>query len=66
MGEENILSSEDGKDEQEPPNDHEKNQNGEDNSKHKRKRGMDIPQPHYRDIPEKKDEKKEDQTGKNQ
>ena len=27
---------------------------------------MDVLQPHYRDIPEQKDKREEDQTGKNQ
>ena len=66
MGEEEILSTENGKDEEEPSWKHEKNQNPKDKGEEKRKGGMNVLQPHHRYIPEQKDEQEEDQTGKNQ
>lgn len=66
MGEENILPSEDGKDKEEPPGNHEEHQNRKEDGEEERKGGMDILQSHHRDIPEQKDEKEEDQTGEDQ
>ncbi len=66
MGEENILPSEDGKDEEKSSWKHKKYQTRKDEGEEERKRGMNILQPHDRDVPKKKDETEEDQTGKNQ
>jgi hypothetical protein len=63
MRKKDVLSSENGEDEEEPSGEHEKDQNGEGESEEERKRGMDVPQPHHGDIPEHKDQKEEDQTG---
>jgi hypothetical protein len=66
MRKEDVLSPKNGEDEKQPPGKHEKNQDGEDQSEEERKKGMDVPQPHHRDIPEHKDQKEEDQTGDDQ
>jgi hypothetical protein len=62
MGKKNVLSSKNGEDEEQSPREHEKNQNGEDQSEEERKEGMDVPQPHHGNIPEHKDQEEEDQT----
>ena len=66
MREEDILPSEDGKDKEEPPWEHEKHQHRKDDGKEEREGGMDVLQSHHWDIPEQKDKKEEDQGGKNQ
>jgi hypothetical protein len=63
MGKKNVLSSNDGEDKEESSGEHEKNQNGEGQSEEERKHGMDVSQPHDGNIPEYKDQKKEDQAG---
>jgi hypothetical protein len=63
MRKKDVLSPKNGEDEEQSPGEHEKDQNGEDESEKGRKIGMDVPQPHHGDIPEHKDQKEEDQTG---
>jgi len=63
MRKKDVLSSENGEDEEESSGEHEKDQNGEGESEEERKRGMDVSQSHHGDIPEHKDQKEEDQTG---
>lgn len=66
MGEEDVLSPEDGKDKQKSSRKHQNCKNRKDAGVEEWKRRMDILQPHHRDIPEQEDEDEEDQTGKNQ
>ena len=63
---EDVLSPENGEDEEKPSGEHEKDEHGEDQRKEKRKVGMDVPQPHHGHIPEHKDQKEQDQTGDDQ
>ena len=66
MREKDIFPSEDGEDKEKSTWNHEEHQHAKDDGEEERKEGMDILQPHHRDIPEQKDEREEDQTGKNQ
>jgi hypothetical protein len=66
MRKKDVLSPENGEDEEEPSGEHKKDQNGEGESEEEGKRGMDVSQPHHGDIPEHKDEEEEDQTGNHQ
>jgi hypothetical protein len=66
MGEEDIFSPQDRKDEQQSPGQHEKDHRPKKESKEERKGGMDILQPHHRDVPQEKDQKKENQAGDDQ
>ena len=43
MRKKDVLSSENGEDEEEPSGEHEKDQNGEDEREEERKGGMDVP-----------------------
>jgi len=63
MRKKDVLSPQNGEDEEEPSGEHKRDQSGEGESKKERKRGMDVSQPHHGDIPEHKDQKEEDQTG---
>ena len=63
MRKKDVLSPENGEDEEKASGEYEKDQNGKDQSEEERKRGMDVSQPHHRDIPEHKHEEEEDQTG---
>ena len=66
MGQEDILSHEDGKNKKKSPRKHQNCKNRKDAGVEEGKRGMDILQPHHRDIPEQEDEDEDDQAGKNQ
>jgi hypothetical protein len=43
MRKKDVLSPENGEDEEKPSGEHEKDQSGEDESEEERKRGMDVP-----------------------
>ena len=66
MGEEDIPPPQDGKDEKKSPGEHDKDQSAKEESKKERKGGMNVLQPHHRDVPEEKDQKEEDQAGHDQ
>jgi len=65
MGEKDIFPPEDGEDQEKPARKHEEHQNGQGDGEKEREEGVNILQPHHRDIPEQKNEKKKDQTGEN-
>ena len=52
MGKENIFPSEDGKDKEKSPGEHEEYQNPKDDGEEKREGRMNGLQPHHRDVPE--------------
>ena len=66
MGKKDVFSPEDGKNKKKSSEKHQNRKNSEDAGVEDGKRGMDILQPHHRDIPEQEDEGEEDQTGKDQ
>jgi len=66
MGEEDVFSPEDGKDKEKSSQKHQHCKNRKDAGVEKGKRGMDILQPHHRNIPEQEDEDEKDQASKNQ
>lgn len=66
MREEDISPPHDGEDKEQTSEDHEKDQNGKGQTEDKREGGMDVLQSNHGNIPEEKDEKEENQTGKDQ
>jgi len=66
MGEEDIFTPQNREDEKQSPGQHKKDQSGEGHTEDKRKRRVNVLQPHDGNIPEKKDKEKENQTGKHQ
>jgi hypothetical protein len=66
MGEEDILSPQYSEDEEQAAGKHEKDQNAKADTKEEREGRMNILQSHEGDIPEKKNDKEEDQTGEDQ
>ena len=66
MREQDIFPSKDGEDEEEASEKHEKDENGKNQTEDERKGGMNVLHPYHRNVPEKKDEEKENQTAKNQ
>jgi len=63
---EDVFSPEDGEDKEQTAENHEEDQQGEGQTEDRRERGMDVFQPDDRNIPEKKDETKKNDAGKNQ
>jgi len=66
MGKEDVPPPQDGKDEKKPSGEHEKDQSTKEEGEEKRKRGMNVLQPHHWDVPQEKDQKEEDQAGHDQ
>jgi len=64
--EKDILPSENGKYEEEPTRDHDKDQDTQHGGKDEGKGWMDVLQPHQGNIPEQKNEKEKDQAGDDQ
>jgi hypothetical protein len=64
MREEDIPPPHDGEDKEQTSKDHEEDQNGKGQTEEEREGGMDVLQSHHGNIPEEKDEKEENQTGK--
>jgi len=64
MRQKDILPSHDGEDKQETAGDHEEDQKGEGEAEDRGEGGMNVSQSHHGNIPEEKDEKEEDDTGK--
>jgi hypothetical protein len=66
MRKEDILSPQNSEDEEKTSRDHKENQDDKGETEDERKRGMDILQPDDGNIPEQKNKKEENQTGKDQ
>lgn len=64
MGQEDVLPPQDREDQQETAGDHEKDEEDKGKAENQRKGRVDVSQPHHGDIPKEKDEKEEEDTGK--
>jgi hypothetical protein len=65
MGQQDVLPPQDREDKKETSGKHEKDENSKNQTEDERKRGMNVLHPYHRNIPEQKDNKKENQTRKN-